>query len=103
MVPMRDLELTDSMMDEIGRQIENADPDDPMRLLLIIERANYHELHRLKSNPAMRFGEMFRGMGRGFTLLLVVIAWFVLIMVPNTLYRLLTLLSGIDVSGLVVP
>ena len=103
MATMHDLELTDSVMAEVERQIESADKDDPMRLLLILERANFKELHHLKSNPAMRFGEMFRGMGRGFTLLLLMIAWLIVVVIPNLLYRILAALSGIDVSRLVVP
>jgi hypothetical protein len=97
---MPETEITKQLIHEIERQIETYDKDDPMRLLLILEIANFRELKRMKGNPMIGFGEMFRGMGRGFTLLLFVIAWILLIVIPNMLYRLLATMLGISLPGI---
>jgi hypothetical protein len=95
------VELTDSVMQEIERKIDTADQDDPLRLLLILNRANYKEIQRTRSNPMFRFGEMFRDLGRGFTLFVLILAYLLIVIIPATLYRILLSLLGIDPSILV--
>lgn len=94
-------ELADSVIKEIARQIEKLPDDDPMRLLLIINQANYKELNYIKKNPAYRFGEMFRDVSKSFTLLLIIIGWIMIVVLPNLLFRLITTVAGIEIMNFI--
>jgi hypothetical protein len=93
------IDITQDVMDEIDRMIQNLDTDDPARLNLLLQRSIHREIIKLKTNPAIKFGEMFREMGRGFGLLVILLAWIILIYMPGLLYRLAFFVLGIDLEG----
>jgi len=92
------LDIEAGVIKEIERQISERETDDPLRLILILEQSNHEKLNKLESNPAVKVGDSIREMGKGLMILMVIITWFFVVVFPNWLLQILTLLAGIDLS-----
>lgn len=93
--------VTDGVLKEIDRQIEDLPKDDPMRLLLIIGSANYFEINRLKNNIFIKFCQFCEDMGKGMIVFAIVIGWILTVLLPNLVFRLIAMIAGIDLSNFI--
>lgn len=93
--------VTDGVLKEIDRQIADLPKDDPIRLLLIIGSANYYEINRLKNNMFIKFCQLCEDLGKGLTVFVVIVIWILTVLLPNIVFRLITMIAGIDIGNFI--